>query len=185
MLDIATRAGFSKRTVYLEYASKDELFATICEEGLDLLLAGLHGAVDEHISPIITLKKLGEAYLTFWQTHQAYFELVFIRLNDDILSQVGDALKQRIRYKEQEGIEVIARVIERAKGDGWVRRDLDSARLAVVAWMSLTGVLTVHVNARRVELAGATVEELYWRGFSLLLRGASHREPSDSSLTKS
>ena len=34
---IASQAGYSKRTVYLDYLSKDELFMTICVEGGELL----------------------------------------------------------------------------------------------------------------------------------------------------
>lgn len=173
MIDVANNAGFSKRTVYLEFASKDELFATICEEGLDILSGWLVGALDPPSSTVATLKKLGEAYLKFWQEHHEYFKLLFLRANDDILSNVPEEQVARIRDKERRGIDAIARTIERAKSEGLVRQDVDSAKQAVVGWMSLTGVLTVEENGRRIDLADATVEDLYWQCFDMLLRGAT------------
>lgn len=173
MIDVANNAGFSKRTVYLEFASKDELFATICEEGLDILSGWLVGALEPPTSTVETLKKLGEAYLKFWREHHEYFKLLFLRANDDILSNVPEEQVSRIRDKERRGIDAIAGTIERAKAEGLVRQELDSAKQAVVAWMSLTGVLTVEENGRRIDLADATVEELYWQCFDMLLRGAT------------
>lgn len=173
MIDVANNAGFSKRTVYLEFASKDELFATICEEGLDILSGWLVGALEPPASTVATLKKLGEAYLKFWREHHEYFRLLFLRANDDILSNVPEEQVARIRDKERRGIDAIARTIERAKAEGLVRQELDSAKQAVVGWMSLTGVLCVEENGRRIDLADATVEDLYWQCFDMLLRGAT------------
>lgn len=189
MIDVANNAGFSKRTVYLEFASKDELFATICEEGLDILSGWLVGALDPPSSTVSTLRKLGEAYLKFWREHHEYFRLLFLRANDDILSNVPEEQVARIRDKERRGIDAIARTIERAQAEGLVRKELDSSRQAVVGWMSLTGVLCVEENGRRIDLADATVEDLYWQCFDMLLRGATDwvnvmKRPELASLTR-
>lgn len=173
MLDVAAGAGFSKRTVYLEFASKDELFATVCEEGLDILSGWLVGALSPPTSTVVTMRKLGEAYLRFWREHHEYFRLLFLRANDDILSNVSEEQVARIRDKERRGIDAISQTIERAQADGLVRKDIDSAKQAVVGWMSLTGVLCVEENGRRIDLADATVEDLYWCCFDLLLRGST------------
>lgn len=173
MIDVANGAGFSKRTVYLEFESKDELFATICEEGLDILSGWLVGALDPPTNTVETLRRIGKAYLRFWREHHEYFRLLFSRANDDILSNVPESHLTRIREKEQRGIAAISTTIERAKQEGLVRKEIDSARQAVVGWMSLTGVLTVEQNGRRIDLADASVEELYWTCFDLLLRGST------------
>ncbi len=173
MIDVAGGAGFSKRTVYLEFESKDELFATICEEGLDILSGWLVAELDPPVNTVRTLRKLGAAYLKFWREHHEYFRLLFLRANDDILSNVPDAQVARIRDKERRGIDAISQTIERAQREGLVRKEIDSSRQAVVGWMSLTGVLTVEENGRRIELGDASVEDLYWQCFDMLLRGST------------
>jgi len=50
ILQIAQLAGYSKRTVYLDYLNKDELFMTVCEEGGRLLLEKLRQIPDDRIT---------------------------------------------------------------------------------------------------------------------------------------
>jgi len=54
-----------------------------------------------------------------------------------------------------------------------VRKSIDAHRQAVVGWCSLTGVLQVEDNGRRIDLSEDTVDDLYWACFELLLRGTS------------
>ena len=47
---IATNAGYSKRTVYLDFLNKDELFITVCAEGGERLFEKLNQIPREGIS---------------------------------------------------------------------------------------------------------------------------------------
>lgn len=173
MIDVAQGAGFSKRTVYLEFESKDELFATICEEGLDIISASFQECLGEGKNTTETLYRIGEEYLRFWKEHREYFRLLFLRANDDIFLNVPELQMKRFREREQSCIDAIAVTIEKAKEAGLVREELDSQRQALVAWMSLLGVLQVEENGRRIDLADATVEDLYWQCFDMMLRGST------------
>jgi AcrR family transcriptional regulator len=173
MIDVARGAGFSKRTVYLEFESKDELFATICEEGVSILSGWLVESLDPKKSTVEVLQRLGQAYLRFYREHHEYFKMLFLRANDDILSNVPEEQIARIRDLERAGIDAIAQTIQRAKEDGLVRSDIDPHKQAVVGWCSLTGVLQVEDNGRRIDLADGSIEDLYWQCFDILLRGAT------------
>jgi AcrR family transcriptional regulator len=173
MIDVARGAGFSKRTVYLEFESKDELFATICQEGVDIIAGWLCEVEDDAQPTWDVLRKQGEMYLRFYKDHHEYFTMLFLRANDDILSNIPEEQMQGIVGAERRGIEAIARTITRAQKDGLVRKDVDPAKQAVVGWCSLTGVLQVEDNGRRIDLSDGNVDELYWACFEMLLRGTT------------
>jgi AcrR family transcriptional regulator len=175
MVDVARGAGFSKRTVYLEFESKAELFATICEEGVEILLQMIEAPLDQELPVLEDIRAQGRAYLRFWKDHHEYFRMLFIVANDDILSTIPSSHLERLRTKEAAVIDAIAKSVDRAKQAGLVRKDLDSHRQAVMAWGALTGVLTIQENGRRVDLGHATVDELYEQCLDMLLRGSATR----------
>lgn len=173
MIDVARGAGFSKRTVYLEFESKDELFATICQEGVDIISGWLIEPEDDDKPTWEVLREQAEAYLRFYKEHHEYFTMLFLRANDDILSNIPESQMQGIVGAERTGIEAIARTIARAQKDGLVLQELDASRQAIVGWCSLTGVLQVEDNGRRIDLSEASVDDLYWACFEMLLRGTT------------
>ena len=175
MLDVARGAGFSKRTVYLEFESKAELFATICEEGVEILREMIETPLTQDLPVLEDIRAQGRAYLAFWREHHAYFRMLFIVANDDILSTIPSAHVERLRAKEAAVIDAIAQTVDRAKTTGLVRSELNSHRQAVMAWGALTGVLTIQENGRRVDLGKATVDELFEQCLDMLLRGSASR----------
>ena len=175
MVDVARGAGFSKRTVYLEFESKAELFATICEEGVDILKTFIE-APRKNGSPVVQeVFDQGEGYLAFWREHHEYFKMLFIVANDDILSTIPANQLERLRSKEAAVIGQIAEALDRAKEKGLMREDLDSSRQAVVAWGALTGILGIQENGRRLDLGHATVEDLFRQCLDMFLRGSASR----------
>ena len=93
--------------------------------------------------------------------------------NDEILNRFAPAQLERLSELEGRCIGSIARAIDRARAEGIIDRSLDSWQHAVGTWGALTGVLLLAENGRRVELAGAPVEVLYWQTFEIILRGAA------------
>ncbi len=173
VLDVATEAGFSKRTVYLEFGSKDELFATICIEGMRLLRDGLQAVLDQRLAVMAELQGLAGAYLEFYQHRSDHFRLLFVVANDEILGRFAPGQLEQLGALEAACVGSIARAIDRARAEGLVDAELDSWQHAVGTWGALTGVLLLGSNGRRMELARAPLETLYWQTFETLLRGAA------------
>lgn len=165
---VATRAGFSKRTVYLDFESKDALFSAVCAQGMAGLRNNLSRVLDERRDVLEELEALGAAYLRFWEEEHALFRLLFVLADDETL---GDS--DAFAVEERAAIGVIARAIDRARAEGVLDRATDSWALAIVAWGSLTGVLTLAESSRRAALSGAPIEALYWQTFHTLVRGAA------------
>ncbi len=173
VLDVARQAGFSKRTVYLEFASKDELFGTICIEGIGLLQEALQQVLSQRPPVIEELRALGQAYLDFYRDHRDHFRMLFVVANGEIINGFAAGQIERLAELESSCIDAIARAIDRARAEGIVDRELDSWQHAVGIWGALTGVLLVEQNGRRIQLAGLPIETLYWQMFEIVLRGAA------------
>lgn len=181
MEDIASDAGFSKRTVYLEFPSKGALFAALCEEAIEILrdlLTSIFATEQDVISEINAIASL---YLRFYQEHKSHYRLLFRDANDDTLKEASAEQKKRIHDVERVCVGVLARSIGRAKSEGILRSDLDPWRYAVAVWGAQNGILMIHEHALRVDLAGSSVVDLYWTTYEAFLRGAAAPPPASSS----
>lgn len=165
---VATAAGFSKRTVYLDFESKDDLFTVICTEGMARLRAQLSRVLDARLPVTEELSALAEAYLRFYREEHALFRLMFILADDETLSSSSTFAEE-----ERATIGVLARALDRARAEAVIDPVADSWSLAVVAWGSLTGVLTLAESSRRAALSGVPIQDLYWQTFQTLVRGAA------------
>ena len=68
---IAKRAELGVGTIYFYYQNKEELFAALQEEGLDLLLNDLREAYAEEEDSPARLRAAARAYLTFSRDRQS------------------------------------------------------------------------------------------------------------------
>lgn len=173
MIDVARNAGFSKRTVYLEFESKDELFATICEEGVDLLLRRLEETERQEHPVIQALLHLAKAYFAFFREEPAYFRLLFAVADDENLAKANPDSFARLRQKEIRCVECITRQMRRAQEEGLMRSDIDAWMHSIMAWAALTGCLTSSKQSRRLEPSASTVAAIYWQCLEALMRGVA------------
>lgn len=172
MEDVASDAGFSKRTVYLEFPSKGALFAALCEEAIGILRDLLTSVLATEQDVVSEIHSIATLYLRFYNEHRSHYRLLFRDANDDTLREAAPAQKKRIHDVERVCVGVLSRAIGRAKSEGVLRADLDPWRYAVAVWGAQNGILMIHEHALRVDLAGAPIEELYWTTYDAFLRGA-------------
>lgn len=172
MEDVASDAGFSKRTVYLEFPSKGALFGALCEEAVTMLRDMLVALLAELGEPLAELQGIAETYLRFYHQHRGHYRLLFNQANDDTLAEASPEQRARLQALERQCVGVLARAIDRAKAKGLLRDDVDAWTYAVAVWGAQNGVLMIEEHALRVDLAGATVDTLYWQTYDAFLRGA-------------
>jgi AcrR family transcriptional regulator len=172
MEDVAREAGFSKRTVYLEFPSKGVLLATLCEEAASKLRDKLVPVLGKRVDVKDAIRAIAETYLAFYREERGPYRLLFRVANEDVLRDVSAEQKARLREIEATCVGVLAHAIERAKAEGHVRDDVDAWRYAVAVWAAQNGVLQIHDHGLRADLAGVAVEDLYWLTFDAFLRAA-------------
>jgi len=95
MDDIAENAGLAKGTLYYHFASKEEIFNFIVEEGLKILQNQVIEVQSINITPIEKLIKICRIQLTFLYGYTDFFKIVMSQLWGNENRQ--DELRQKLR----------------------------------------------------------------------------------------
>ena len=118
MDDIAANAGLAKGTLYYHFASKEEIFNFIVEEGLQILQNQVNEIQNMNIEPIEKLIKICRIQLTFLYGYTNFFKVVMSQLWGNESRQ--DELRQKIRKYINEieiNIEIAMKNGQIEKGD--------------------------------------------------------------------
>lgn len=74
--EIADKAEVSKGTIYLYFASKEDLYCSLMTKALILLLDTFREFKPEEAGPETALRKFGEAYFEFSSRHSHLFRML-------------------------------------------------------------------------------------------------------------
>ena len=73
---IARKAELGVGTIYFYYQSKEEIFYSLQEEGLDILFHDIDAIGRSETTPEERLRATGHAYLRFSSAHKDYFDII-------------------------------------------------------------------------------------------------------------
>lgn len=137
--EIARSAELAVGTLYFYFKSKMEIFATLQEEGLALLAAGIRQAVADETDPAEKLRHIAHTYLRFSRDQKDYFDIInfFIASPDEILPQ---QLKSRVDTQGQRILTELESVITEGKRQG-VFEAVRVNRYAIMFWGALHGLI--------------------------------------------
>ncbi len=135
---IARTAELGVGTIYFYYQSKEEIFYSLQEEGLDILFRQIDAIGRAKTPPDEMLRQTGQAYLRFSSEQKDYFDIInyFLATPSVIL---GSELKQQIDRKGSQILELIAGFIHTGISDG-IFRPVDEKKYAVMFWGTLHGL---------------------------------------------
>jgi AcrR family transcriptional regulator len=143
MRKIAERIEYSPAAIYSYFASKDDIFFALAEEGFRLLaecgMASTQGAAD----PLERLRRGLWAFYEFSKTHAEYFELMFVDRSVPSLSQDF----QRFEFFQETTARAEADIracIER----GQFSKALNPAAALHVLWVGMLGAATIGLAQR-------------------------------------
>ena len=78
VLQIAKSAGYNKRTIYLYFKDKEEIFLAVVLRGLKILLQSLQDVVENGKGERNHLRKLGQGFFNFSLDHPEFLRLIMI-----------------------------------------------------------------------------------------------------------
>ena len=137
---IAKRAEYSKRTVYLDFLNKDELFITVCAEGGELLFQKLNQTPRDGISFESAIDHFVRAYIEFSRDHGEYYRMIFSEATPEIISSCSEDLRARLERVERACLGILVEWAERAMGEGVIPK-IDPWEVAVDFFGSATGII--------------------------------------------
>jgi AcrR family transcriptional regulator len=167
---VARAAGFSKRTVYLYFKNKDELFLTVGEEGLVLLREGLEEIPVDQMGVEESIGAILDIYLGFARENPRYFRIIFQEATGDMIRRIPEELRHRLEEHERACLGVVVAVAEKAIAQGKIV-GLDPWEVAASFWGAVTGIVLLSLGGSQTVFTRRSREELVAKAVWLLYAG--------------
>ncbi|MBP3039569.1 TetR/AcrR family transcriptional regulator [Bacillaceae bacterium Marseille-Q3522] len=186
MDDVAKAAEFSKRTIYVYFNSKEQLYFEVMIRGYKKLLAMLkeNQKLNQAADAIEELRQLAMTLYRFSNEHREYFQAIMEYENGQLDFQNGipDRSRDECYALGEELIGYLIQALKRGITEGDFRKDLSIVRTALVLWACMIGVFnTAKKKAQYIKNFHQTeTGEFILESFQLIIRsikmekGGSH-----------
>ena len=178
---IADAAGYNKRTIYLYFKDKEELFLAVVLRGLQHLQATLEGAVTCADVGGTGLRDLGAAFFDFAIQHPEYLDLMMVYearnfiYYETVTSQGDDGFKASCQKVSGDIAELVLATIARGIEEQKIRTRLTPRQLMLILWGQIFGVMQIlRIRTKRFEETfGMSRERLFEHFIELAERALS------------
>lgn len=170
MDEIAKEAGYSKATLYVYFANKDEIVGFLVLKSMRLLLDVLREAVHEPVAVKEMYYKICNALTQYQEQYPLYFTLALGEIN--INFEKEDYLpieKETYEVGEQINAEIV-QFIHSGIDAGEFAPDIPVLQTVFLFWASLSGVIQMAVNKQSYieKVMNLSKEQFLEFGFSKL-----------------
>ncbi|OCL26522.1 hypothetical protein U472_11040 [Orenia metallireducens] len=151
MTEVAKEADFSKRTIYVYFDSKKQLYLAIVLRGFKKLIELTNKGFKEIVSAtgLEKVETMGRSFIELYQRYPNYFEAV---VNYETQKEDLEA-KDRVTiqcYEEGEKIfKLLLQVVKEGIKDGSIRSDIDVIDTAIALWANIVGINTLIAKKKR------------------------------------
>ncbi len=160
--EIAKEAKSAKGTIYLYFNNKEDLFFSVIETKLDILLNKIQEAVEKPGSASQRIKTAISIHLKFLEENKNFFK-VMQSFPEGLKKKLERKLKGRVVEKQSRYIEILDRLIQEAIDRKEIKA-LDSKKLAVIL-MGIVHSLTVYWISQREKKSLSSDKSLAWQVF--------------------
>jgi AcrR family transcriptional regulator len=167
---VARAAGFSKRTVYLYFKNKDELFLSVGEEGLLILRQKLESLDPSKMTVEEGIRAVLEVYLEFAREHPQYFRIIFQEATAEMIRKIPIDFRRRLEEHERGCLAVVVAVAEKAIEEGIVA-GIEPWEIAAAFWGTVTGIVLLSMGGSQTVFSRSTREELVEKAVWILYKG--------------
>lgn len=141
--DISKQSGYSRRTIYAYYESKDDLLHHIVEKGLTALLQDVERALSPRTDFLTTCQAVWDAMVRYQNDYPYSLAQVNQAKSTRFDGENLSAAEKRILALGTDVNARLADLIEWGKAIGAVRQDVVPLLTVYVLWSSVTAFLTL------------------------------------------
>ncbi len=144
MDEVAKEAEFSKRTVYVYFSSKEQIYFEIMIRGYRLLIAMIEKSFAEN-RPQNALEELRCIFFTFFgfsEDYPEYFKAIMEYETKDADGRAGieDASKAECYRLGEQIFGYLSQALQKGVAEGSLHRELESEKAALLLWACTVGV---------------------------------------------
>ncbi len=167
--EIAQKADLGKGTIYLHFENKKDLFLSVIERKLDILLKKIERGIKDGGSSAEKIRLATEIHLGFLEKNRDFFKIINI-FSDQFKTGIGEELFKKVVVKNSRYLEILQALIEQAIKDREIK-PLDSKKLAV-ALVGIVHSLTVYWISQNekdsLSKDHLLAWEIFWQGAKAL-----------------
>jgi AcrR family transcriptional regulator len=171
---VARAAGLSKRSVYLYFKNKDELFIAVASEGIEILQGRLETIDLEAQSIDELIQATVDHYLAFAKEEPQFFRIIFREATAEMMRNVSPRLRAQVARQERACLGIVERIVARGIGAGEIP-EVDPLETAVIFWGTVTGIVLLSLGGSQTVFARKTREDLISKAVLMLRAGVGSR----------
>ncbi len=156
MDDIAALADYSKSTIYVYFKSKEEIYNSIVEDYIDILIHEMSVCIEANKNFEDSYYKLCECLANFEERYPGYYASL---MGEDKLTNS----KKKSDTKEMtlnSGIsEVITNLLTKGIDNKTLRSDIDIKPTALYVWSAISGIIRVADKKEAVFYEGLNMDK--------------------------
>jgi AcrR family transcriptional regulator len=169
--EIAERAELSKGAIYLYFRSKEEMYVSLMNEGMDILFGYFHEAIRPKLPADKLLLRIKDAYYRFYQHNREYFTILFLYFHTDIRKKLSPEIIASCEQKALWCLKVLTDVVERGIKDG-IFRKCNAWHTVLAGWSSFNGIIMLaEQDKQHATTFGFEVKQLLDLSVDMLIRG--------------
>jgi AcrR family transcriptional regulator len=155
MRKIAEAIEYSPATIYLHFASRDDIALALVADGFAKLVAHMAPALREE-EPLVRIEAIGRCYLDFAQREPETYRLIFME-DERFASPVMLALKESSDKSGDTAfsflLDTVGELIDRG-----IYRPLNPQAVAALLWSSLHGIAALKISCPTYPFEGGILE---------------------------
>lgn len=165
MSEVSARCHMSKGALYYYFSDKDELVEAVFEASGDELVSAIEEAVSQAASAREALESLFSELARRMRTRSPLVLALTVEL-----SSMGGELFSAVSGQLSRIVRIIGELLERGKGEGFVRQDVDTSLAAVYLCGGLVGTTVASASGvmQGSEAMGLSLMELLAHGVAPL-----------------
>lgn len=176
MDDVSKEAEFSKRTVYVYFNSKEQIYFEIMIRGYRMLISMLNYELQNQkvCDAAMEIKQIAFTLYRFSKEYPEYFKAIMEYENGELDFQKGvpDQSRDECYALGEEILGQLIGALKKGIKEGSIRSDLDVIKTALVLWASIIGVF--NMAKRKVNYISyyhiTTPEELVSEAVDLMVK---------------
>jgi AcrR family transcriptional regulator len=170
---IANEIEFSKGTIYSHFESKEEIYALILLEHLNILLNFLKQAVKTEKTTWEKIKSCLNAYLKFYRENQEHFKLLFFIEMVSNHYRIPKKLLKEIQMQKIACLIELQKVIKMGINSKEINNDYPIKQVALMLWGMINGLIHL-VESHQIKRSD--LDHLIRIGFEIVSKGLKNKK---------